>query len=283
MFPSILDSEWFTLIATLLGAVCGFALWRYLARPKLKRFEGFLLGRLPDEEDERDFPREIRMAADQQPTVVDLTPLEPPIWNQGRQGSCVGHAVAADVQMQVHKRGVRLAYRVAVRFCYWLGRLFSGDVRKDTGTTARAALKGLDQYGYTFENRCPYNDRDFKTKPSDDAFADAKKHKIGAYRRVARTVEAVCAALAEGDPVLLGFPVRNFKPDGRGVIPMPAGEIEGGHEVLIVGYDKRRRLFRVRNSWGTGWGDKGRCWMHFDHVVAESENCDLWTIDEVPA
>ena len=30
----------------------------------------------------------------------------------------------------------------------------------------------------------------------------------------------------------------------------------GGHAVCVVGYTKDKR-FIIRNSWGTGWGDKG--------------------------
>lgn len=39
------------------------------------------------------------------------------------------------------------------------------------------------------------------------------------------------------------------------------GAARGGHEVLAVGYDAARRLVRIRNHWGPGWGDGGECWM----------------------
>ena len=39
-----------------------------------------------------------------------------------------------------------------------------------------------------------------------------------------------------------------------GEVPALVGE-RGGHAIALVGYTPDR--FIVRNSWGTGWGDKG--------------------------
>jgi C1A family cysteine protease len=43
--------------------------------------------------------------------------------------------------------------------------------------------------------------------------------------------------------------------------PADAGDVVGGHAVLLVGYDLNSRLWRVRNSWGTGWGEGGYAWL----------------------
>ena len=39
------------------------------------------------------------------------------------------------------------------------------------------------------------------------------------------------------------------------------GQIAGGHAYAIVGYSKPRDAFRILNSWGIGWGEKGRAWI----------------------
>lgn len=39
------------------------------------------------------------------------------------------------------------------------------------------------------------------------------------------------------------------------------------HMVMIVGWDDSTGAWRVKNSWGTGWGDNGFCWMIY--------NCNL--------
>jgi cathepsin K len=36
------------------------------------------------------------------------------------------------------------------------------------------------------------------------------------------------------------------------------------HAVVIVGWNDSKRAWLVRNSWSTGWGDKGYCWIRYD-------------------
>jgi C1A family cysteine protease len=54
----------------------------------------------------------------------------------------------------------------------------------------------------------------------------------------------------------------------------------GGHAVLLVGYDKTKKVFIVRNSWGDTWGDKGYFYMPFD-VVKPNMSSDYWVIKSV--
>ena len=53
-----------------------------------------------------------------------------------------------------------------------------------------------------------------------------------------------------------------------GVVTMPvSGDVnEGGHELLIVGYDDSASMFIFRNSWGTAWGDAGYGYMPYGYV-----------------
>ena len=39
-------------------------------------------------------------------------------------------------------------------------------------------------------------------------------------------------------------------------MPDPKEQTLGGHAVVMVGYDSNHRLWIMRNSWGTSWGDK---------------------------
>ncbi|MGD0234166.1 MAG: C1 family peptidase [Syntrophorhabdales bacterium] len=42
-----------------------------------------------------------------------------------------------------------------------------------------------------------------------------------------------------------------------GIYSYVSGSYQGGHAVLIVGYDDVNQCFIVKNSWGTGWGEAG--------------------------
>ena len=69
-------------------------------------------------------------------------------------------------------------------------------------------------------------------------------------------------------PVVLGTVWRAgmFKTDEDGFVNVDGG-IAGGHAYLCSGYSHKRRAFRCVNSWGRGWGDKGRFWIKEDDLA----------------
>lgn len=85
-------------------------------------------------------------------------------------------------------------------------------------------------------------------------------------------IEAVCQMIANGKPVPFGMTVpKSFfsvGADGK-FSPSNTEATYGGHAMCIVGYDDNKfgGAFRVMNSWGTGWGDKGFCWIKYDDLL----------------
>jgi C1A family cysteine protease len=77
----------------------------------------------------------------------------------------------------------------------------------------------------------------------------------------------------------------------KGGIPMPCpGETAAwGHAICAVGYDDGLKITNtkcnvttagallIRNSWGTGWGDKGYGWLPYDYVL-KGHALDFWSI-----
>ncbi len=64
-----------------------------------------------------------------------------------------------------------------------------------------------------------------------------------------------------------------FKVDRYGYI-MPEGQWDGGHAYVIIGASRSRKnpdgsigAYRILNSWGPTWGEKGRAWMTFNHYA----------------
>ena len=50
---------------------------------------------------------------------------------------------------------------------------------------------------------------------------------------------------------------------------------------MLVGYNQTKKMFIARNSWGTGWGDKGYFYMPFNVVTNTGMSSDYWIIKEV--
>ena len=46
----------------------------------------------------------------------------------------------------------------------------------------------------------------------------------------------------------------------------------GNHMMVIVGYDDLKQAFKVRNSWGVGWGFGGYCYLSYEFF---SKNSDI--------
>ena len=71
---------------------------------------------------------------------------------------------------------------------------------------------------------------------------------------------------------------ENFITDDKFIIPLPAGEMQGGHLMTIIGCDDEKRLFKVQLSWGIEWSDKGCCCMHYEHFLNSEWFFELWVI-----
>jgi hypothetical protein len=64
-------------------------------------------------------------------------------------------------------------------------------------------------------------------------------------------------------------------PDSKGII-RPTGQVEGGHAILCNGISVRSGLYRLHNSWGTGWGLGGDCFISRDdmsRLLSEEGEC----------
>lgn len=78
-------------------------------------------------------------------------------------------------------------------------------------------------------------------------------------------VDDVLLNLSYNGPVAIGvnWYTGMFDPDGFGYIT-PTGQVEGGHEVELIGVDTARRRVVGMNSWGRDWGLDGRFFMRYE-------------------
>ena len=72
------------------------------------------------------------------------------------------------------------------------------------------------------------------------------------------TVDAIRNALSAYGPLVTTMDVyTDFFSYKSGIYSYVWGTLEGGHAVLIVGYNDIDQYFIVKNSWGIGWGEGG--------------------------
>ncbi len=172
--------------------------------------------------------------------VDEAAPLKKVLWrrygsvlDQGNLGSCTGNAMA--------------------------GALNTAPLRK-TGAKALTEKDAVAIYELaTTLDSIPGSYPPDDTGSSGLAVCKAAKAKglISGYTHAFSLAQAL-AALQAG-PVITGVDwVEGFdRPDASGLVEL-TGQVRGGHEFEVVGYDPATDLVTAINSWGKGWGVNGR-------------------------
>ncbi len=227
------------------------------------------------------------------PASVDLRTWCSPIEDQGRIGSCTAHAGVG--MMEYYERRAFGKHLDASRlFLYKVTRNLLG-FRGDDGAYLRDTMKGMVLFGVPPEKYWPYHTNKYNEEPSAFCYSFAQNYQAVRYYRLdspdtkpADALKNVKRFLAAELPAMFGFSVYSSIPDlgdGKGEISFPgAGDsLEGGHAVLAVGYDDKKKIGKdkgallIRNSWGTRWGDQGYGWLPYAYVEAGLAD-DFWSM-----
>lgn len=184
----------------------------------------------------------------------------PPMFDQAAVGSCVAQSLGGGVETLLPRAGYA-AERVDRAALYRRAREMIGTAGEDSGAIIADGIAVLMQAGWEREEGEPpgtWGDR--WTRAPRALSLDAPR--LVNAEPLDFDVATVCTELDAGHPVVVGLQVTADWEDFAGdTLPEPAGDVIGGHAVLLVGYDLALRCFRVRNSWGTGWKDGGYAWL----------------------
>lgn len=245
-------------------------------------------GWVPDIPDHDDFKlTAVRGRRAITPPIVDQRPHSGPIYDQGQVGSCTGNGWSFMHKYTMVKEKQLHVFRPSRLQIYYDERVLEGTEHYDSGAQIRDGAKVLAKIGTCPEYMWPYDESKALVKPDARCYVEARKHQALTYWRVPQTEVDLEACLADGYPVIFGFTVYESFESGvvaaSGMVPMPRKRepVVGGHCVVLVGYDKARRLFYVRNSWGENWGDNGYCYMPYEYITNGDLADDFWTLRNV--
>lgn len=214
------------------------------------------------------------------------------IHDQGMLGSCTGHGATTMLEVYLRAIGVVTALtndaeQLSRLMAYYTARSYIDEIPFDNGAYIKDAIRGLINIGSCPETSWPYKPAKFATKPSAAAYAKAalfrdKIKALGLVYEYMPDLGGMLAAINAGQPVTFGFTCFNSVFDltaTNDILPMPnATDVPiGGHAVCADGYNMRDRYINVINSWGTGWGTRGRFRMPFAWFESDLTD-DMWTI-----
>jgi C1A family cysteine protease len=236
--------------------------------------------------DFRDFRLPARNKLVRLPPSVDLRASFPPVYDQGDLGSCTANAIAAALDYVRGKQGMPFITPSRL-FIYFNERAIENTVAYDAGADLRDGIKSVAQQGDCAEARWPYDITQFTTKPDDACYQEALKYEAVAYHAVTQDLVSLKGALADSLPIAFGFTVYDsFTSDAvaaNGVVPMPGADeqIQGGHAVVMAGYDDAKNAVLVRNSWADTWGEAGYFWLPYSYITNPDLASDFWVISTV--
>jgi C1A family cysteine protease len=225
----------------------------------------------------------------QLPGEVNLARYCSPIEDQVNLGSCTAQAGAGLIEY-FEKRAFGRHLDASRLFLYKVTRNLLGWTG-DTGAYLRSTMKTMALFGVLPEQDYPYDIARYDEEPSAFHYAYAANFRSIRYFRLDQAgmsgndvLKQVRQFLAAGYPSMFGFTVYNYGNE-KGELEYPTTEDSalGGHAVVAVGYDDSRRIgshqgaLRIRNSWGTGWGDGGYGWLPYEYVRTR-QAVDFWSL-----
>lgn len=240
-------------------------------------------GWIPSLPDLRD--QVLKLLGKELPNSIDLRPDMPEVYDQGDLGSCTGNAIAAAIHYDQKKNGNKFIFAPSRLFIYYQERSLEGSIMSDSGAQIRDGIKACASVGVCPESRWAYDTSFFSANPPAVAYHSASQHKITNYSSVPQHLTTMQEALVRGYPIVIGFTVydsfESINVAQTGNVPMPTAteSVQGGHAVLVCGYDNTRQVFIVRNSWGPDWGDKGYFYMPYAYLTNPSLATDFWVIN----
>lgn len=187
----------------------------------------------------------------------------PDVSYQGSIGACVGHSgrvVLGEVkEYRSNDLSPMCIYKTAQKYDYKEGEDYEG-------TSISGACKGLMKYGACIEALWPYGSVSGKIPECDE---DASTRKIKSYYRISikrikevqKILDFKCLWLSVNThKYLLNIPKHGYIDADKYL----KSEKIGGHAMALIGYiyDENGDLYwEFQNSWGTGWGSGGYCFI----------------------
>ncbi len=201
------------------------------------------------------------------PASVDLSRYFPPAGDQGDQSSCVGWAVgyAARAYYAMAQEKRPLHSRNIPSPAYIYNAIIDPPGKCDEGSSIADALELLKSGALSMAD-APYDDR-YCAPPAPRDKARASDFRIDSWLAVdPHSPDQIKAELARGHPVVIAMDARDDFSDVKGnvVYRSTSDEEGGGHAMTVVGYDDARQAFKLINSWGPSWGDRGYGWVAYE-------------------
>lgn len=206
---------------------------------------------------------------------IDLRPGFTHIKSQGNQGACTAFVLTA-IYEYILKTNNAQDSDLSESFVYYNARKKKDQTHLDSGSNFHDSIGSLMESGVCTESLFPYDPGVFNKEPGREAYEDGASRLVKKALNVNTDIDDIRSALAEGYPVGISLKVFDSFPETmNGFIHRPGkdelkNEKPGNHAMVICGYSDEQRVFIVRNSWGTDFGENGYCYLPYSYIIDDN-------------
>ena len=222
------------------------------------------------------------------PSMYSLEKYVPTVLSQGSASTCVGYALGYYALSTMHNIkfnrtfwAEKVIHSFDPLYAYSIAGSFQEDVNCGSGLLMLQAMKSFSEFGNKKTFFGP--NKNCEDSISSDEYENAQPYLIPytlesfsfiqSYNR--NYIENVKKSIYNGQPVISGIGLTDsfdalYSSSSNSSVndlwsPNDSEEETGGHAVCIIGYDDNKHggSFRVVNSWGKDYGDKGYFWIKY--------------------
>ncbi len=245
-------------------------------------------GWLVDDEDMANIPEDITPFDDEGggttlQTKVDLSNKFPPIGDQGQYGTCVAWSVGYNLKTALNaiekgwsSTNLASSSNQTSPKDLWMAIPSGSKGANCGGTNFEPAMDALISSGAASLADVPYSNMG----SCSGSKVGNSNNKLANYRKIASdsdksslTPENFKGYLNSGRPIAIGARLGDNFMTWNSSSVISTDTYNGKdmqhayHAMVLVGYDDNkgtRGAFRVRNSWGSSWGDGGSIWVDYN-------------------
>lgn len=197
--------------------------------------------------------------------------------NQGPYGTSVPFAACGAFEAMINISMASPSTNTDLSEWYLWFKGTGGKNPNPGGWSAIQASEYLKNFGVVQEGYAVYSALPRFTEP----LSSIARTKLTSYRTV-QGAAAMKQALING-PLVGGMTVyTDFFYYKGGIYRHVAGSAEGGHAVLIVGFDDTYKYWICKNSWSTDWGENGFFNIVYDELKTVAYSYSYTSTDGAP-
>ncbi len=205
-------------------------------------------------------------------TLIDLSPWFLSVRNQDGLGACAAFAGSSMIEYIMNRvtGKVDFNHKLSELFLWYNVR---HDKANNVGCYSSDLIHEVQTRGDCKEPVWSFEDSSsnkYLQVPPGPTYTDGLRQRVVDVRSVSLDQDEWIATLAAGNPMFIGIDTpQNF---GGGIKSALFNDAQwpsrGGHAMVLLGYDShypdgkaKNEAFKVRNSWGSGWGEQGYIWF----------------------